>query len=93
MLALRGQGISFAGIASRLGLARSSDALAAFRRALGASTEAERPELIRQELQRLDALEERIRSRDAADPAKMQHRLRALEEMRDEVARFGGHLT
>jgi hypothetical protein len=46
--------------------------------------------LIDQELARLATLEERIRSRDAAEPDKMQHRLEALEEMRERVSRARG---
>ena len=57
---------------------------------MSSSSEAERPELIRQELARLATLEERIRSRDAAEPEKMQHRLGALEGMRDRFARLPG---
>lgn len=82
MLALRGQGLSFSAIAGRLNLRRSKDAYQAYHRALHGRPEVERPELIRQELERLSTLEARIRSRDAADPAKMAHRLEALEEMR-----------
>ncbi len=69
---------------------RSRDAFEAFHRALQSSSEAERPELIRQELARLKVLEERIRSRDAAAPEKMQHRLEALEGMRERTERSRG---
>jgi hypothetical protein len=82
VLGLRGRGLSFAAIAGRLGLNRSKDAFEAFHRALGAGDEAERREVIRQELDRLTSLEARIRSRDAAEPEKLEHRLRALEQMR-----------
>jgi hypothetical protein len=87
---LRGEGLSFAAIASRLGLRRSKDAFEAFHRALSSSGDAEKPELVRQELARLETLEERIRSRDAAEHDKMQHRLEALEGMRERVARSRG---
>ena len=90
MLALRGQGLSFAAVASRLGLRRSRDAFEAFHRALDSSTDTERPELIRAELERLDQLEARIRSRDAAEPERMEHRLEALEGMRERIARSRG---
>ena len=87
MLALRGENLSFAAIATRLGLRRSRDALEAFHRAVQKSAETERPELIRQELDRLEVLEARIRSRDAAEPEKMQTRLAALEKMRERLSR------
>jgi hypothetical protein len=84
---LRGANLSFAAIATRLGLRRSRDALEAFHRAVQKSAETERPELIRQELDRLEVLEARIRSRDAAEPEKMQTRLAALEKMRERLSR------
>ncbi len=65
---------------------RSRDALEAFHRALHSSTETERPELIRRELGRLEVLEARIRSRDVAESEKMQHRLAALEHLRERIA-------
>ena len=46
----------------------------------------QREELIREELGRLSALEARIRSRDAAKPEKMNHRLEALEHMRERLS-------
>lgn len=82
MLSLRGQGLSFSAIAGRLGLKRSKDAYASFHRALGARPEEERVLLVQQEQVRLEALETRIRERDAADPDRMAHRLKALEVMR-----------
>lgn len=66
---------------------RSRDALEAFHRALHSSTEADRPELVRRELGRLEALAARIRSRDVAQPEKMQHRLAALEHLRERTER------
>lgn len=90
MLALRSEGLSFAAIASRLGLRRSNDALDAFHRALQSSDESVKPELIREELGRLETLEARIRTRDGAEPEKMQHRLEALEKMRLRTTRIAG---
>jgi hypothetical protein len=87
VLALRAENFTFAAIASRLGLRRSRDAFEAFHRALKSSAETEQAELARQELARLETLEARIRSRDAEEPVKLQHRLEALEEMRERVAR------
>jgi len=81
--------LSFAAIASRLGLQRSRDALDSFHRALQSSEESTRPRLIREELVRLDALEARIRSRDEADPVKMQGRLHALDQLRQRVSPTG----
>jgi hypothetical protein len=87
VLALRGENLSFAAIATRLGLRRSKDAYEGFHRAVQSSAETERPELIRQELDRLATLEVRIRSRDAAEPEKMRTRLAALEKMRERLTR------
>jgi hypothetical protein len=66
---------------------RSKDAFEAFHRALDATGGAERREVIRQERERLASLEDRIRSRDAAHPERLRHRLSALEQMR---RRLGG---
>jgi hypothetical protein len=85
VLALRGEGLSFAAIAGRLGLRRSRDAFDAFHRALNSSTEAVKPRLVSEELERLNALEARIRSRDALAPEKMNTRLGALETMRERL--------
>jgi hypothetical protein len=79
---LRGEGLSFAAIASRLGLRRSRDAFDHFHRAVQSSDESVKPGLIGEELARLDSLEARIRSRDAVVPERMNHRLEALERMR-----------
>jgi hypothetical protein len=87
VLALRGRGLSFSAIASRLGMRRSKDAFEAFHRALDATTGGERQDVIRQERGRLASLEVRIRSRDAAHPEKLDHRIRALEEMRQRLGR------
>jgi hypothetical protein len=57
---------------------------------VSSSSEAERRELVRQEFARLATLETRIRTRDAAEPEKMQHRLGALEGMRERFARLPG---
>ena len=87
---MRSEGLSFAAIASRLGLRRSKDAFEAFHRSLQARSAEERQQVIREELGRLDTLEARIRSRDAAAPQKMQQRLEALEGMRERIGRAGG---
>ncbi|MDA8298357.1 MAG: hypothetical protein M0004_17565 [Actinomycetota bacterium] len=74
-------------IASRPGTRRSRNALAAFRRDLHSTSEADRPELIDRALGRLDALAARIGPRDAAEPEKLQHRLGALEHRRERTVR------
>jgi hypothetical protein len=45
----------------------------------------ERHDLVERELQRLDKLEARIRSRDADEPDKLQTRLGALAAMRESL--------
>ncbi len=58
---------------------------AAFHRALRGREEIERRHLVRREMERLAILEARIRSRDEADAEKMQRRLEALEQMRQDL--------
>jgi aminoglycoside phosphotransferase (APT) family kinase protein len=65
-----------------LGLKRATDARAAFLRALRAAPEDERKLIARRESERLDQLEVRIRTRDAATPDKMERRLAALAVLR-----------
>jgi hypothetical protein len=91
VLTLRGEGLSFAAIASRLGFRRSREALDTFHRALQASDESAKPALVREELARLEVLEGRIRSRDAADPEKMSKRLQALEQLRARLSSAAGN--
>ncbi len=79
---LREQGRSFAAIARTVGLKRATDAREAFLRELRSRPEEERQGLVERELERLDKLEVRIRSRDAAEPDKVQTRLGALAAMR-----------
>jgi hypothetical protein len=55
----------------------------AFLRALRKREGDERARLTERESGRLDALETRIRTRDANDPAKMERRLGALAKMRE----------
>ena len=81
-LALREQGRSYAAIARTLGLKRATDARAAFLRALRAAPEDERKLIAGREFQRLDQLEVRIRTRDAATPDKLERRLAALAALR-----------
>jgi hypothetical protein len=69
-------------VASSLGFKRSANAHAAFLRALKAREGEDRSRLVQRESVRLDELETRIRTRDAADPVKMERRLQALAAMR-----------
>ena len=66
VVSLRERGKSYAAVASALGLKRTTDAHAAFVRVLRSRPEAERAALSSRESQRLDQLEQRIRTRDAA---------------------------
>lgn len=70
-------------MARSLGLKRAVDAQAAFLRALRRREGDERNGLVERENARLVQLEERIRTRDAADPEKMERRLQALTKLRD----------
>ena len=70
-------------MARSLGLKRANDARQAFLRSLRARPEEERKAIAVREQGRLDELEARIRTRDAADPEKMQRRLEALGALRD----------
>ena len=79
---LREKGESYAAVALALGLKRAMDAQAAFVRGIRSRPEAERAALSHRESLRLDQLEERIRSRDAQDPVKLERRLQALEALR-----------
>lgn len=79
---LREQGRSFAAIACTIGLKRAADAREAFLRELRSRPDEERQGLVERELERLDKLEARIRSRDVAQPDKLQTRLGALAAMR-----------
>jgi hypothetical protein len=81
-LALREEGRSFAAIARTIGVKRAADAREAFLRELRGRPEEERQGLVDRELERLDKLEARIRSRDAEEPEKLQTRLGALAAMR-----------
>jgi hypothetical protein len=74
-------------VASALGLKRTTDAHAAFVRVLRSRPEAERAALSSRESQRLDQLEQRIRTRDGAgDVAKLERRLVALGALRERLA-------
>jgi hypothetical protein len=84
-MALREQGRSFAAIARTLGFKRAADAREAFLRELRSRPQEERQPLVERELERLDKLETRIRTRDADEPDKLQTRLGALAAMRESL--------
>ena len=69
-------------MARSLRFKRSVDAQAAFLRALRQREGEERNRLVQRESARLDELEARIRTRDAAEPEKMERRLQALAQLR-----------
>ena len=82
----REQGNSFSAIARGLELSRTKDAVASFHRALRSTSDDERGPAVQRERDRLDSLEARIRSRDAADPEKRDRRLAALEILRTQLS-------
>ena len=81
-MALREEGRSYAAVARSLGFRRSNDARQAFLRGMRGRPDSERRMIADRERQRLDELEQRIRTRDADDPAKLERRLTALEQLR-----------
>ncbi len=84
-LALRESGASFSAIARLLELGRATDAHRSFVRALGGQDEDERRRLLKNEEERLDQLERRIRERDAADAAKVERRLLGVMKLREAI--------
>lgn len=82
-LALRQSGDSFSVIARRLDLHRAIDAHRSFVRALHACNDSDRRRLVESEEERLDQLEMRIRTRDAADPEKVKRRLTGVDKLRE----------
>ena len=72
-------------MASSLGFKRAVDAQAAVLRAIRKREGEDRNQLIQRESSRLDELEARIRTRDAADPEKMERRLQALAKLREKL--------
>jgi hypothetical protein len=81
-LSLREADMSYAAIARKLELSRAVDAHKAFIRAVLSRRGDEQPSLVANERVRLDRLELRIRERDAADPDRLQRRLRAVARLR-----------
>ena len=72
-------------MARSLGLKRAVDAQAAFLRAVRRRDGQERNGLVERETARLVQLEARIRTRDAAEPEKMERRLLALAKLREQL--------
>jgi hypothetical protein len=85
VVVLREQGQSYSAVARTLGIKRAVDAQAAFVRAMRRLPDGERKALYKRETERLDQLEARIRSRDAAEPAKLERHLVALGALRDSM--------
>ena len=83
---MRDSGKTYAAVASSLGFKRSVDAQAAFLRALRKREGEERGRLAQRESTRLDQLETRIRTRDVADPEKLERRLGALAILREKLS-------
>jgi hypothetical protein len=83
VVTLRERGQTYSAVARALGMRRATNAQEAFIRVMRSLPEKERKALHRRESDRLDQLEARIRSRDAAEPVKMERHLVALEALRD----------
>lgn len=83
VLALREGGCSFSAIARQLELHRAIDAHRSFVRALGALHGDDRRRHVASEEERLDRLEERIRTRDVDDPDKVRRRLMGVDKFRE----------
>jgi hypothetical protein len=81
-LALRETGKSFSAIARSLGLDRATEAHRSFVRAIGTHEGDERRQMIAREETRLDELEQRIRTRDAADAETLERRLLGVKKLR-----------
>jgi hypothetical protein len=85
VVALREQGQSYSAVARTLGIRRAVDAQAGFIRAMRKLPDQERKAMYQRETERLDQLEARIRSRDAADPVKLERHLVALGVLRESM--------
>ena len=75
-------------MARTLGIKRAVDAQAACNRGMRKLPEEQRKALYQHETERLDQLEARIRSRDAAEPEKLERHLVALGALRDAASRL-----
>ena len=86
-LTLRESGKSFSAIARTLGIDRATEAHRSYLRALSTREGDELKQLIKNEDARLDQLEERIRTRDAADVPKLERRLLGVQKLREAIPR------
>jgi hypothetical protein len=84
-VALRESGASFSAIARVLDLARATDAHRSFVHGLAACDGAQRRNLVKNEEDRLDRLELRIRDRDAGDTIKIERRLLGVARLREAI--------
>jgi hypothetical protein len=82
VLKLREGGATYAVIARRLKLEKSTDAHQAFIRAVRSRQGDDRQQLVATEGARLDQLEARVRARHADDPDTLARRLQAVENLR-----------
>ncbi len=85
VVSLRETGKSYTSVAKTLGIARGSEAHAAFLRAFRARPEKERLAMAKRENHRLDLLEKRVRSHDVGQPDTLKRRLAALEKFRQSL--------
>jgi len=83
VLQLRSKGVSFAKIATQVGLDRPTDAVNAFHRALLRAPAAERVQLKREEMARLDAWADRIGETSEGDVR--DRKLRSIDVLRKMV--------
>jgi hypothetical protein len=85
-LSRRESGQTYNAIARGLELPRAMVAHEAFLRALGHRSGEDYQTLVANESRRLDELEERIRTRDAANPEKVARRLEGVDVLRKSLA-------
>ncbi len=81
-LVLRDQGRSFAAIAQLLDLAGAIEANAAFNRALRLRSAAEQAALRSREMARLDALTERLRTREGVSEEELARQMHGVQRLR-----------
>lgn len=82
VLLLREQGRSFSSIARTVGLNRAAEAHRALLRELRRQPDSERQAAISRELQRLDALEARVRDREGEGSDAVSRRVATIGKMR-----------
>jgi hypothetical protein len=81
-LVLRDRGLSFAGIARELDLAGAIEANSAFNRALRLRSAAEQSALRVREVARLDALSERLRTRQGVSEEELARQMHGVQRLR-----------